>query len=771
MDTRDVEAFVSQYSSPDAARVAFVWNGKHAEEFKDDSQVFRWQVIEYCLTHPDAAPAELLAALFEAETRWTREARGASKYLTRTAELFLKRVRASRLDVFIRGVLRSKDTYGACSQMELPEELAMELAGNLRVHIRTVTTWEERVWARYALEIVVGIRRRLAAKRGAALKLTGYILLPISLIAKLWVSMANAGAYSPGLNIASWLLYLPPFIALALCAYGWRLQRFAKASAFRRLLMRWNFRALAYRVFAVIIIVAAIPAVVALQLWLTVHFGASQLVHNTDDIKLVTDLIVALPIMALGWIAWQYGKLRMVPDAMDLLDEDNRRPIVYLRLRSGNDETAGDEGRPWMSRLLGLVAMLLGPEEILAKVVNEFGPFISVRRDRSGPPTRWTASALADGGVGKAFVEELVKNAAVVVVRAENTPEFFSELKSLSKSVSQKRILILLPFRGNAFRRFLQGAEITLSKPLPKDTFAEAGWLDAIGMGGLPILGGMIYIEDDDRLNIRSFDLPFRFKLGGSFQTAAKLRTHFKEYFRYLERSQDVPREAKPSNFSPDGITFDTSGLNEKPQSQAWEKEWNTNDGLLVTKSLYSRVEFPYDFTTPDLMKEYFVSGIQKVGACVIEFEFIEVAGVQGIWLLEKAWLNSDSNDLHMIFQGRMIFPLDEGCYILLVAAAESGMTGVRESTVTMMQIAQGKVVLPKNKPPIEVKSGGSLAETLKKHPLVVAPSDAREYDDTFPDHPLTRVRAKLRDIRGSLTIDAEVQAASPYRVRRTPPH
>jgi hypothetical protein len=37
--------FISGYAVDQLPQIMFAWNGKHAEEFEDTNQEFRWQVV------------------------------------------------------------------------------------------------------------------------------------------------------------------------------------------------------------------------------------------------------------------------------------------------------------------------------------------------------------------------------------------------------------------------------------------------------------------------------------------------------------------------------------------------------------------------------------------------------------------------------------------------------------------------------------------------------------------------------------------------------
>jgi hypothetical protein len=135
----DAAAFVAGFTEVESARVAFAWNGKHAGEFLDSNQEFRWAVAEYCLTHPEAAPVQLLEALFTAEAEWSKEAWGAPENFAELGALLLERGGSSVLGVFAAAFNRSFDTFGACHSMHLSRSRLVELSAAAETGAATAT--------------------------------------------------------------------------------------------------------------------------------------------------------------------------------------------------------------------------------------------------------------------------------------------------------------------------------------------------------------------------------------------------------------------------------------------------------------------------------------------------------------------------------------------------------------------------------------------------------------------------------------------------------
>jgi hypothetical protein len=117
----EIQAFVVNYSAASIERIRFAWNDKHGADFADANQAFRTEVVEFVVDQPHKAPLELVRDLFLEEASWCREAWGSSRHFSELAETMVKKCGVAYLDDFLKGMMASFDTFGACHQMRLRE--------------------------------------------------------------------------------------------------------------------------------------------------------------------------------------------------------------------------------------------------------------------------------------------------------------------------------------------------------------------------------------------------------------------------------------------------------------------------------------------------------------------------------------------------------------------------------------------------------------------------------------------------------------------------
>lgn len=136
-----------------------------------------------------------------------------------------------------------------------------------------------------------------------------------------------------------------------------------------------------------------------------------------------------------------------------------------------------------------------------------------------------------------------------------------------------------------------------------------------------------------------------------------------------------------------------------------------------------------------NLANEYASSG------CLIEAEPVVLDGVPGVCQVIKLPLpNASSGQIFMA----NIFLAKADCYVMFgCGAAETGATGVRESTImARLGLFTGGWVLPHPYAP-------GLESALPFHR-----GDDPAWDVQFPDHPLSRVRAWVRWVLSTATVD-----------------
>lgn len=156
--------FISRYAADQQPQIKFAWNGKHAEEFEDTNQEFRWQVVAQCIAQPELAPLNLLEHLFLADAEWAAEAWGSPHHFAELGTLLLVRGQEAAIDCFSRGYVRSFDTYGACHQIQLSQPLLSTLSVAASEQFARATEENQKNRLEAVVELLTQIEKNTAAQ-------------------------------------------------------------------------------------------------------------------------------------------------------------------------------------------------------------------------------------------------------------------------------------------------------------------------------------------------------------------------------------------------------------------------------------------------------------------------------------------------------------------------------------------------------------------------------------------------------------------------------
>jgi hypothetical protein len=158
-----ITEFIEHYSTSEHKTIAFAWNGKHADEFVDANQSFRWAVANECIANYDRVPLSLLADLFLADADWAVQAWGAPEHYAQLGRVLLIRGECAALESFAKGFNASFDTFGACHTIQLPSDLLSSLIASVREMNELTTDERQKVRWESTLELFQKIAGQTAA--------------------------------------------------------------------------------------------------------------------------------------------------------------------------------------------------------------------------------------------------------------------------------------------------------------------------------------------------------------------------------------------------------------------------------------------------------------------------------------------------------------------------------------------------------------------------------------------------------------------------------
>jgi hypothetical protein len=211
-----------------------------------------------------------------------------------------------------------------------------------------------------------------------------------------------------------------------------------------------------------------------------------------------------------------------------------------------------------------------------------------------------------------------------------------------------------------------------------------------------------------------------------------------------------------------DSVTFDASGLTLQGD-QDGVRVWHTpaGDGL----GLYY-FPIPPDIE-PDLQSVSAVRGFYRAaaaqaGAAIIEVDVLQTNGCSGVRQIIKV----PQQPHGMTYLGSLTLPFRDFSYVLKIQCMEQGTTGVRDAVVLDEKLAAGEVAIDEKKRTLrgwmQDPYDSSIRDVFARNQ-----AEAEEYDERFPEHPLSRLRGLMRRVQETLRISENVRVQPPFEFAR----
>ncbi|MFZ3193087.1 MAG: hypothetical protein WA154_07760 [Moraxellaceae bacterium] len=123
----NIKEYVKNYREDDELEIMFAWNGKHANGFEDENFKFRREVLDYFKSHKGTFSVSLIAALYDAETEFAKEAWGVNPVVSLLAQELLERGREVYASTYLKVWGRGMDAYIQSMRIELSKECINDL--------------------------------------------------------------------------------------------------------------------------------------------------------------------------------------------------------------------------------------------------------------------------------------------------------------------------------------------------------------------------------------------------------------------------------------------------------------------------------------------------------------------------------------------------------------------------------------------------------------------------------------------------------------------
>src|SRR5262245_57952752 len=207
-----------------------------------------------------------------------------------------------------------------------------------------------------------------------------------------------------------------------------------------------------------------------------------------------------------------------------------------------------------------------------------------------------------------------------------------------------------------------------------------------------------------------------------------------------------------------DSVTFDASGLIPRGERDGL-RLWHTPEGDGIGLHYFPiPPDIEADLRSVDAVRAHCRTRTAQVGAAIIEVDVLQIDGCPALRQIIKVPQQQGG----MGYIGSIILPFHDFSYVLKIQCLELGTTGFRDAIVLDRMMAAGEVQFDVTtrtmrgwmQDPYDPSIRDVFARNL---------SEAEEYDEHFPDHPLSRLRGWMRRVQPTLRVGDEVRGEPPF--------
>ncbi|WP_321473567.1 hypothetical protein [uncultured Paludibaculum sp.] len=137
--SESIHKFALDYDGQQRVAIRFAWNGKHADEFRDENQELRWSLAKLVLAEPDSVPLVLVRDLLMEDSAWSHEAWCAPHHFAGLLSILLLRGGREYLFDFAAAMNATFDTFGAAHEVAISSEKAHDFLREADAHLLVET--------------------------------------------------------------------------------------------------------------------------------------------------------------------------------------------------------------------------------------------------------------------------------------------------------------------------------------------------------------------------------------------------------------------------------------------------------------------------------------------------------------------------------------------------------------------------------------------------------------------------------------------------------
>lgn len=204
----------------------------------------------------------------------------------------------------------------------------------------------------------------------------------------------------------------------------------------------------------------------------------------------------------------------------------------------------------------------------------------------------------------------------------------------------------------------------------------------------------------------------------------------------------------------PEDLSLDLPGWKLK-QRDASSVVWSDDAGDILGVYFY---DLAPDIGAPleqlDALRACYRQSVSGAGGAIVQVDVSSISDVSAVETVFKFPMQPTG----MAYVGSFTVPFQSFSFVVKAQCAEHGITGMRDATVFAMV-----------NPEIDESTGEAIGwmrdpyDPEHSAQLLSNQSDAPEWDEKFPDHPLSRCRRHLDAVRSAAVLSDAVKSSPPF--------
>lgn len=203
-------------------------------------------------------------------------------------------------------------------------------------------------------------------------------------------------------------------------------------------------------------------------------------------------------------------------------------------------------------------------------------------------------------------------------------------------------------------------------------------------------------------------------------------------------------------------VQIPTFGLQQE-EDNTFHQQWISDDESLILSVNY--FDIPPDLATLDSIKtvrDIYRDLLVEAEGGLIQVDYINLKGYPAV----KSIFKLPQQPKGVIYVGSITIPFAEYSYVIKVQASEGGLTGMRDSAISMKLVNSGEV---------EIGDNGLVGwfadpyEPSATAGFLMNQGEGEKYDAQFPKHPLSIVRNMLRQIEAEVVLGKDLRSLAPF--------